>query len=419
MSFFKNVKSLFSTRKDVSPEAYFTEYVTQIIQELGDVAKVTPNLDEFSLSVTDVDGGTKQLFLTNIFHDTMEMPQDEKRAWLKDRLSIMLFPPQIPSDFEMARSQILPRVIPATFGLPLQDQKPLATQPFLPHLQKILVYDFDFSCSFITNDQLKTWGVEFEDAETAATTNLGSVAFDDIAPYDPELENPIWFVTADDSYESSRLLIPGWLASFKDKVLGQPIAGIPHRGLMLVTGLDDLENVERLLELSDREYDASTRNISPAIYTVDSEEKIIPLELDLNHPLFEKSRRAHIRLAATEYGEQKAHLDKIHEESGVDIFVANFSVVESDRDSRWRTYCVWSEDIDSLLPRTDAIAIAEDKPGDDALFFCKWQDVFEIASNAIVAEPEVYPERFRTTNWPDERTMNKLRERKVEIEMIQ
>jgi hypothetical protein len=41
---------------------------------------------------------------------------------------------------------------------------------------------------------------------------------DEDAPY------ATWLVSSNDMYESSRLLLPGWLASFGGKVSGRPVA---------------------------------------------------------------------------------------------------------------------------------------------------------------------------------------------------
>ena len=53
--------------------------------------------------------------------------------------------------------------------------------------------------------------------------------------------------------------------------------------------------------------------------------------------------------------EQKEVLEEIYEETGEDIFVASYSAVQDSKSGIVRTYCVWSEGVEALLPRTDEV----------------------------------------------------------------
>src|SRR6185369_15379006 len=103
--------------------------------------------------------------------------------------------------------------------------------------------------------------------------------------YDDRVDYPLWHVARDDSYESSRLLLPAWLASFAGKVKGKPVAVVPHRSCVVVGGDGDHACLRRLIEFARREYEASPRAISPALYTVDAGGALAPLVLPGDHPL--------------------------------------------------------------------------------------------------------------------------------------
>src|SRR5262249_46032673 len=143
-----------------------------------------------------------------------------------------------------------------------------------------------------------------------------------------EVHGPLWIVASNDSYEASRLLVPGWLASFRDRVDGNPIAIVPERSLLLVGGDARVEMVERLLDKAEGRFVASTRSVSPALYTVDADGRVIPYVGYAGHPLETRLRLAHERLAAYEYDCQKRALDELHEQRGHDVFVASYQVFE-------------------------------------------------------------------------------------------
>ena len=77
--------------------------------------------------------------------------------------------------------------------------------------------------------------------------------------------------------------------------------------------------IERLLDKAEREFLASTRAISPAIYAEDETMKLVPYERPEGDPLANAVRLAHEKLAHYEYATQKEALDKRHEAEEVDV----------------------------------------------------------------------------------------------------
>jgi hypothetical protein len=115
----------------------------------------------------------------------------------------------------------------------------------------------------------------------------------DVESYDASAPYPIWHVVRNDSYESSRLVLPGFLASFRDKVAGNPIAIVPHRSLLVISGDGHSEAVARLAHMTESEFDASPRAISPAVYGLNAAGDVVPLALPNDHPSCNVAERGH------------------------------------------------------------------------------------------------------------------------------
>src|SRR4029077_19422814 len=116
------------------------------------------------------------------------------------------------------------------------------TRPFAPFLVETVVLDGEHSMQYVTPSQMERWGATIDQLFDAARAN-GAAAADRVERYD---DGPaiVWHVASNDDYESSRLLVPGWLASFAGKVDGTPIATIPHRSMLLVAGAGDPRAIE-------------------------------------------------------------------------------------------------------------------------------------------------------------------------------
>src|SRR5262249_19357666 len=142
-------------------------------------------------------------------------------------------------------------------------------------------------------------------------------------------------------------------ASFRDRVAGRPIAAIPHRDLILIAGDEDPAVVARLAEIAEAEFGAASRAVSPALYVATDDGALVPYARDDQQR--SAVQRGHLVLAALEYEEQKDRIREAFDRDGVDVFVASYTVNESD--DGFVSWCSWGQDVDSLLPRTDVVVL--------------------------------------------------------------
>lgn len=396
MSFWSKLKGLFGA-EDVRAEAaprtpreLFAEEVERALVAAGTLV-VRHEPEDFSIIVKEGEHeGT--VFLGNIFAETRDVTPAERSARIAALLSA-----RVGADFDIpweeARERLVPLLRPSTMFALVEHRpghKPVLRRSFVPMLIETVAIDAPQSMLHLDLERADTWGVGHAQIFQQAREVLGSVPTE-IAPYDPEAPFPLWHVSNDDSYESSRLLLPGWLASFADKVHGRPVAVVPDRAMLLVGGDGDVACLQRLLQTAERQYASSPRSISPAPYTVDDQGQVVPYRTPVGHPLEHDVELAHVKLALAEYEGQTEYLQK---KLGEDVFVAKFSAIQADDGAVW-SYCVWTRDVPSLLPRTTHVMLL-DPNVDEKAKRVTWAEV----EARLVEEPGVEPPRYRTNGWP-------------------
>lgn len=234
-----------------------------------------------------------------------------------------------------------------------------------------LVEDRGEHMSSVPLSSLETWGVSFDEALEAGLANLAAITAPRWRSPFPGVHVSAW----QDDYDSSRLLLEHVLEGLD--LPGVPVALIPNRNCLIVTGSDDDEAVGRALALAAAEQQA------PGAISV------LPLrrtpsgwtlwEMAAGHPSHETYRRLRLEEVGGIYTEQKRLLDAIHEKENVDVYVASFSAMENPETGEHRSFCSWTRGLVGLLPRTDLIAFADVERPEDQQFLglFPWEAVEE------------------------------------------
>ena len=274
----KQLRSLLGSKPPppADPKELFAAEVEAFLRTAAGVKKVTRVPGDFAFEVV-TSSGSRRAFLENAFTESREMSPDERRAKIAFFFSAVGGDEQNET-WETARETFVPVLRGATYGMELWMAQPTAAvlrRPFLPHVDILVAMDRTTSMSFVSNGTVERWKVEEREVFEAAAVRVPLLAGAGVELYD-ETHGPLWIVTSNDTYESSRLLVPGWLASFRGRVEGNPIAIIPERATLMVGGDGRPEMVERLLDKAGREFAASNRRLSPALYTADDSGKVVP-----------------------------------------------------------------------------------------------------------------------------------------------
>jgi uncharacterized protein YtpQ (UPF0354 family) len=394
------------------PETFFLQQVTAMAKSMGAFAEVTPHEEELSLELRrDAEGApVLTAYLQNLYSDTRDLAPAERAARVRYFLEGVAEPPNAELTWDEAQSRVFAVLrSPAMFAA-LPPGKPVVAMRSLPCLYECVALDLGRTFSYVAEAQVSEWGCSLEELFERARTNVERELDHTIEPWDIAAPYPMWHVSANDAYESSRLLAPSFLRGMREHVTGRLVCAIPERSTMLLVGDASNDSIARLAEAAERQYMSSTRGISPALYSVDEHGEVAPLEVALDHPLAFIVRRGHVLLANAEYAEQKRTLDAEHEKQERDLFVATF--IATQRDAELRTIATWSQDVDTLLPVVDYVAFVTldeyEEPKDSILV--PWQVVMETAGDCLEEVKDLWPTRFHTKRYPNDSELAKLRE---------
>jgi hypothetical protein len=352
-------------------------------------------------------GGEHTVFLNNTFMETRDDAPEEKLRRLGMLLASVGEAMGQPT-WEEAAPNLVPLLRVATFGASSLTA-PLVSRAFAPCLRVFLGRDSASSTAIVSHDALKEWQQSEEAALDRAIDNFSKHVASgiDVQPYEADAPYPIWHVTRDDSYEASRLALPGYLAKFRGKVNGTPIAVVPHRTLVLISGDGDPRAITRLAQTAEAEFNASPRSVSAGIYTLSDDDAVVPLHLPRAHALHGVVERGHLLLLASCYAEQKTQLDARFEQEGTDLFVASLKLLEDRQTHRLTSFAAMTRGATSLLPHADRLCFV---PLDDTKpFVVDFRVALTRASSCFEEAEEFDPPRVRTIAWPDDATLSELR----------
>ena len=414
MGLWGKVRKVFGSGEDAAtapatPQQLLATEMEAAIRGAFPEATVRPAPETLGLLVTRPGHTEQTVFLDNVFAETRDMGPEQRRERLARFVRSLDTPDATAMSWDEVRPKLAPLLrTPTLFGGSLPrltgDRVPIH-RPFAPFLVECVGIDSEVGIAYVAPHMLAGWGVHATEVFDAAVENGRGYFTSDVEPFDPQAPYPLWHVARDDSYESSRLLVPGWLASFAGKVTGRPVAIVPHRSLLIIGGDGDERCLRRLIDSAKGEFQASPRNISPALFTVDDEGKVVPLVLPAGHPLAADVAVGHVMAAMAEYDLQKAQLEHLEE----DVFIASYKGLKGDDGSVY-SYTTWSRGVPSLLPETDQVVLglAPGQKGGEILRV-PWQVLMEIAGGCLAREPDLDPPRWRTTGWPEETVIAKLR----------
>jgi hypothetical protein len=393
--------------KPPTPQELFSAEVEAAIRARFPKATVKKHPEVFGFLV-DRGQGEQRVFLDNVFGESRDDAPETRRG----RIAQFVASLETPDTSKMTWDEIRPRLVPLLrapsmfSNVTVTREKLPITRPFVPFVIECVGFDSEHSMAYVTPGMAEAWGVQVDDIFAAATETGRTNFVADLERYDPDAEYPIWFVARNDSYESSRLAIPGWLASFAGKVKGRPIAIVPRRDLLIVGGDGNEQCVRRLLNTAHAEFEGAPRRISPALYTVNEKGAVVPLNLDPTHPLASEVAVAHVKAAIAEYETQK---EPLQNRLGEGVFVASCNGRKED-DGRVYTYAVWSKDVPTLLPRTDLVMLLTE-PGvkGGEVIRVAWEKLAEVFGDCMIEEPGLDPPRWRTLTWPTDAMLSRVR----------
>lgn len=256
----------------------------------------------------------------------------------------------------------------------------------------LLAIDNPESTSTLTKGPEERWGISMDEALAIARDNLRGAtpqAFE-------EVFTGLYIGRWSDGYDISRALLPDVLQ--RAPIKGQPVFMIPTNDVLLVAGDRDEPALRQMVELSFQAQETG-RAVSSQILTY-QDQRIVPFVSSDEELLARLATLDHLLLQGA-YHAQKELLDKIHEERSEDVFVATFMLYElADSGGRTFSMCSWTQTIDSLLPKTDRVALVQlGADGVSHTRLVEWAEIMATVGG-LLEQVSLYPPRYRTLGFP-------------------
>jgi hypothetical protein len=379
----------------------FAQIVIRAFEAAG-IAGTEYREPEFAVKIP---GREATVFLHNTYSQYCKAQPSDRKAVVEKLVASFGSIPEISADFKSARqhlmpvvrdsayfnlSQLLTRINPARE--PSWEAKPLAEG-----LIVALAYDSEHSITSLDRKALEDWGTGFDAAFAIAKDNL----WERTDPARFVGQNGVYWGEWGDSYDSSRLLFPELI--YRLSLDGDPVAYVPNRDTLLVTGKNNVEGLRGLLKSGRETHFEQGHPVSPDLYLLDEGEwkTYVPQDLELRE-LWMATRR---QRDAVDYAQQKEVLDKLPEYD--DVFVAKLSLFTREGGSIFSA-CVWPRDVDTLLPRAEMIALVLDEESTESVMVL-WDAAVPVIGHLLEQVPGLTPPRYRARDFPTEKEIGRLR----------
>jgi len=373
------------------------------IQRAGEPRQVVYDADEYRLQPKDTEA---VFYLGNIYEDYCAAPEENRANMLRGFVRTWFSAPrELPDDFEDLQPDLLPALRSRSF---LENAAWLARaeghagnvwphQIVGEHLAVGLVYDLPEFMRSIQQEELDNWGVTFFEAMEAARQNLvekGEVAI-------AALGKGTYVSATGDCYDATRMIYLDLVRRFE--VDGDHIAMVPNRDWLIVTGSLDEDGLKAMLFVAEKELQKA-RSISGRAFRL-SDDEWEPWMPGEDHPLYPRFNLLQLQSMGQDYGDQKEHLEKLHEKTGEDVFVATFNILQDKETDEVFSYAVWPNGVLTWLPKADKLAVLRSNDDKPELF--DWDRVVAVAGD-LMTPLEMYPIRYQVADFPGDEQLKMM-----------
>ncbi|MFN3791865.1 hypothetical protein [Massilia sp.] len=358
--------------------------------------------DEEGLRLLLGTDGAHVINLHNLYPEYCAAAGGERERQL-ERAVAMACPPGLPATFAAARPHLMPalrgRGMAEYLRLMELGKEPDAPSgslflPFSGDTVLMLVHDGADMMQSVGPAQLAQWGVGVEEALAAAMDKLRDATVDRFI----QVERGVYAGDWGDAYDSSRLLLP----DLAHRIAGaNPLAMIPARHTLLRASSKNVEGVRAMVALAQRVADTETRPVSALMYRFEAGRPVEHVPEDaLVRTGLASLRRQYLY---GDYAAQAEMLEALHEKNGTDMFVASYKVMREEASGAEYSFCVWTEGVDTLLPRTERVVLSSHggDGGSDELLMFPWDALHAACGHLIEPVPQAWPPRYRVTAFPD------------------
>ena len=383
----------------------FARLFMDALKAAGDQREMRYETEQFRLLFGE-EAELGVLNLANLYVEYSRVTRAERKQYLREMVRAALSHlKEMPTEFDDASYDIRPRLWTRATFEQLKLRQRLETgntidwplEPVGDHLYLSLVYDLPESVRSISQEDLEQWGVSFWQAREVAIRNLQETKF-----VYASVGDELYASNTGDSYDATRLILT---ELFEDlNVAGQPIAMVPNRDTLLVTGTESEVGQKMMLEFAMHQLSEQPRPMIATPLVLGPDGSWADWKPGKSNPLYRQYLNLEYGWLQVEYEEQRELLIKLHEREKNSDHVAQFFVAE--KDDGLESLAVWVKDTCAIMPITDVV-IFKDAANPDFELTVRFEEVAAHLSGMM--EPvDTYPPRYRVFDFPGQSQLARM-----------
>lgn len=373
------------------PREKFVKAVLGTLRSIGyDDVAYDENL--FAIRVA----GDRTLMLGNIYGHYQTLSGPDAENYLTGALVGLVQEAEMPRSFDEARTRLHPGVRDRTFVESARLMAEMSSEPFTPipyrplgsTIVATLLIDAPTSIMTVNEENLRDWTTGFDEAMAAAVANLLPKSTD--ATWGRVIDG-VYASMWNDDYDASRLLLDAVVDELvRDLgIEGDPVAFVPHRNLLILTGSEDVNGLNTAMQLAEENLDHPGQiSARPIVRRKGSWDDF---EVAADHPVaagIDRLKQADLALA------HGAVVPLIQQLVGEDLYVA--SCILTEKDGVIYTTTAWSEGAPALIPKTDRILFYR---SEEESWMVEWEAAEQVVGD-LFQPTDYYPARLRVGSFP-------------------
>ncbi|WP_425400714.1 DUF1444 family protein [Aeoliella sp.] len=388
-----------------NPQDEFAQMLLERLQQGGETRQVSYDAESFTLCRDEDD---QTFYLGNAFAEYERASEEDREQVVRVFLSTWFTSQfELPKTLDDAKADVLVTVRDRSYfevDIPLcSEELALADELIYTEFAECLaiapVYDMPTSIRSLSADDLAAWDVTLYEVIELAKQNLREMT------QQCAQAGELFLFSSGDSHDAARMLLTDVIESLE--VSGAPIAMVPNREMMLVTGEGNDEGLQSMVAMSQQALEHE-RRISSMAFRL-SQGTWSPWLPEPDHPLRSAFELLRVQGLMADYERQEELLRKRAEVSGDSTFLSRYSAMQGD-DGVVRSYTIWPAAMPALLPKVDYIMfMASDETGmpKHLAAAAKWEEVEQVAGE-LITPLDCYPVRYRVDGFPDREVLAEL-----------
>jgi hypothetical protein len=275
-------------------------------------------------------------------------------------------------------------------------------RPLGSRLCACIVLDSPTSTSPVTASDLETWRVSFEETYRLALENLEKRS---VRAQFQQVAEGVYVSPWSDCFDTARILLDRAFAELP--IEGDPVVTCPNWNRLFVGGAAKLESVAGVISAGMHVMQEEPRPMS-GLPLVRRGGEWVDFDLPHGHVAEKLLRKSRVLEMASIYSAQEGLLEKVHEKNGTDVYIAAFNGTRKQDTDEYGSYCVWSKDCVTLLPRTERVSFFVAEPEKKIVAEIDFDLVVQHCDGLLKAT-EYTPTRYLVDGFPSEAQMETMR----------